>query len=579
MNKEENTQETLRNSGNRTSILHSMSTKVIAIVLFSILITISAMLAFTLPTIKKTMSETIENYMEDVCVITGTNIDSAITQGGVDITKPENLKPLAGHISINGVDSSYAYVVATDDAGTMLYHPTAEKIGQPVENSVVQDLLSEIHSGTIPENDVITYEFNGAEKYAAYYITQDASAILVITADHDDLFTSITTIIRTSGIFALLIFVLLGVITFFITSKMIKSLVDITAAINQFADLNLKENPVMKRISRRRDETGQIARAIVSLREHLVTVISQIQTQSLKLYEASNELDSNAALTSSTVGNVETAVSEIASGATSQAEETQKATDNIVDMGNMIQYTNSEVETLTSTANLMKQSSDEASSTLQELDSINKRAIESIDIIYEQTNTTNASAMKIQEATTLISSIADETNLLSLNASIEAARAGEAGRGFAVVASQIQKLAEQSNDSARQIEEIIHTLIMDSQKAVETMNEVREIMQQQNENVSKAGSVFTQVRNGISESLSGVSEIADKTAQLDDARSSVVDVVQSLTAIAEENAASTEETSAAVIEVGNIMQQISDNASELKMIASVLEENIESFQL
>lgn len=297
------------------------------------------------------------------------------------------------------------------------------------------------------------------------------------------------------------------------------------------------------------------------------------------MYEASNELDSNASLTSSTVSNVETAVSEIASGATSQAEETQKATDNIVDMGNMIQYTNTEVENLTSTANLMKQSSDEASSTLQELDSINKRAIASIDIIYEQTNTTNASAMKIQEATTLISSIAEETNLLSLNASIEAARAGEAGRGFAVVASQIQKLAEQSNDSARQIEEIIHTLIMDSQKAVETMNEVREIMQRQNENVSKTGTVFTQVREGISESLSGVSEIADKTAQLDEARSSVVDVVQSLTAIAEENAASTEETSASVIEVGNIMQQISDNARELKMIASVLEENMESFQL
>ena len=579
MKQEENTQKYGQNAGSHTGILHSMRTKVIAIVLISNLITISALLAFTLPTMQDTMSRTLENYMEDVCEITGANIDTAITQGGVDITEPENLKPLTEHISINGVESSYAYVVATDETGTMLYHPTAGKIGQPVENNVVQNLLSEIHSGKIPDNDVITYQFNGAEKYAAYYITQDASAILVITTDHDELFTSITTIVRTSGIFGLVIFILLGIVTFLITSRIIRSLVDITAAINQFADLNLKENPVMTRISRRRDETGQIARAVVSLREHLVTVISQIQAQSLRLYEAANELDGNAALTSSTVENVETAVSEIASGATSQAEETQKATDNIVDMGNMIQYTNSEVENLTSTANLMKQSSDEASSTLQELDSINKRAIASIDIIYEQTNTTNASAMKIQEATTLISSIAEETNLLSLNASIEAARAGEAGRGFAVVASQIQKLAEQSNDSARQIEEIIHTLIMDSQKAVETMNEVREIMQRQNENVAKTGTVFTQVRDGISESLSGVSEIADRTARLDEARSSVVDVVQSLTAIAEENAASTEETSASVIEVGNIMQQISDNARELKMIASVLEENSESFRL
>lgn len=237
MNKEENTLKDVRNSGKHTSILHSMRTRIIAIVLISILITISALLIFTLPVIEDTMSELIENYMEDVCEITGANIDSAITQGGVDITEPENLRPLTEHISINGIDSSYAYVVATDDTGTMLYHPTTEKIGQPVENSVVQNLLSEIHSGTIPQNDVITYDFNGIKKYAAYYITQDTSAILVITADHDELFTSITTIIRTSGIFGLLIFVLLGITTFFITSRIIRSLVEITSAINQFADL------------------------------------------------------------------------------------------------------------------------------------------------------------------------------------------------------------------------------------------------------------------------------------------------------------------------------------------------------
>ena len=126
-------------------------------------------------------------------------------------------------------------------------------------------------------------------------------------------------------------------------------------------------------------------------------------------------------------------------------------------MGNMIEHTNSQVENLTSTANLMRESSEEAAATLKELDNINQQAIASIDVIYEQTNITNISALKIKEATTLISSIAEETNLLSLNASIEAARAGEAGRGFAVVASQIQKLADQSNESANQIDPVSYT--------------------------------------------------------------------------------------------------------------------------
>jgi methyl-accepting chemotaxis protein len=297
------------------------------------------------------------------------------------------------------------------------------------------------------------------------------------------------------------------------------------------------------------------------------------------LYNASTELDTNASHTTSTVGNVETAVNEIATGATNQASETQKATDDIVNMGNMIEHTNSQVESLTSTANLMRESSEEAAATLKELDNINQQAIASIDVIYEQTNTTNISAMKIKEATTLISSIAEETNLLSLNASIEAARAGEAGRGFAVVASQIQKLADQSNESANQIDQIIHALIEDSEKAVKTMDEVKTIMNLQSENVHKTGQVFEQVRDGISSSISGVGEIATRTTQLDKARGDVVDVVQNLTAIAQQNAASTEETSASVMEVSNVMQEIMENANRLKEIASVLEENMNSFTL
>ena len=108
--------------------------------------------------------------------------------------------------------------------------------------------------------------------------------------------------------------------------------------------------------------------------------------------------------------------------------------------------------------------------TLVELDSINLQTKDAIAMISEQTDDTNKSALEINEAISIISSIAEETNLLSLNASIEAARAGEQGKGFAVVAAQIQKLAEQSNDATDKISLIVKTLIDDSEKAVETMN-------------------------------------------------------------------------------------------------------------
>ena len=225
----------------------------------------------------------------------------------------------------------------------------------------------------------------------------------------------------------------------------------------------------------------------------------------------------------------------------------------------------------------MRTSSGDAQNTLHTLVEVNKSAIESIEVIAEQTRTTNSSAQKIREATSLITAIAEETNLLSLNASIEAARAGEQGRGFAVVAGQIQKLAEQSNESAKKIDDIVAELIKDSEMAVATMDQVEEVMNKQNENMAMTDSKFTEVADGISASIDSIRIIRDKSDNLDKARVEVVDIVQNLTAIAEENAASTEETSASVTQVASIVENISGKAQELKNIADELDESMSRF--
>ncbi len=574
--KEKNMQKKRSGKSAKTGFFSSIKSKIVMLLTSSIFLGIVLSIALTIPSVGNNTLTLTKNYMYDMTSAYGRVLDQNINIS-VMYLYADRLETLLGGIGIKGMDSSYFYVTATD--GTILYHPDQSKIGTAVESSVIQNVVNQLADGKTPDPAVKQYKYHGTDKYASYYVAGDGKAILVLTADREEVMASVNKAFYTAIGAGAFIIILLGIIGYIITARLTRPILQVTTLINRLADMDFREDTKTAKISKRSDECGTMAKALLTLRESLIQVVIDIKNQSALLYETSAQLTGRANTTSGTVQNVEQAVSEIASGATNQAQETQKATEDIVLMGTMVEDTNSQVSALHNAADAIKDSSDTANSTLQELDIINKKAIDSINVIYEQTHTTNESALKIKEATTLIASIADETNLLSLNASIEAARAGEAGRGFAVVASQIQKLAEQSNDSARQIDEVIYALLEDSEKAVKTMDEVKAIMEQQSENVSKAGVVFSQVETGIADSINGIAQIADRTNRLNSTRGDIVDVVQNLTAIAEENAASTQETSAAVNEVANVMQEISDHAVELQDIASTLEKNISIFKI
>lgn len=551
----------------RTQILLMVAIGIIATVILSYLTVEDMMDLHFMPTI--------DNYLLDSTKSYGAFVSEMMEEKGEAALEEEHMLHILSEVRIDNQAGSYLYLVNLE--GTMLYHPDQGKIGQPVENAVVKQILKDVAGGAEPEPSVYEYDYHGSVKYASIYVDTENGFILVISADKGEVTKKVDDILERTvmgGIFAFVVCMIGAVVLAHIITKPIKQMAAIATT---FANLDLRKNEKQDKMDARKDEVGMMSKAISYLRLKFDEVITEIKMQSEKLYDASNVLNQNAEQTAGTIEQVEKAVQEIAEGATSQASETQRATENVIRMGNMIEETGEQVEKLFENANLMKKSGDEASETLEELGQINQRAKESINIIYEQTNTTNISAMKIREATNLITSIAEETNLLSLNASIEAARAGEQGRGFAVVASQIQKLAEQSNESARQIEEIINALIADSTKAVETMDEVKNIMEEQSTNVMKTGEKFVQVKEGIDTSISGVNMIADRTKLLDEARVNVVDVVQNLTAIAEENAASTEETSASVTEVSGIIYQISQGVGDLQKIASELEEKMQEF--
>ncbi|MCR5233092.1 MAG: cache domain-containing protein [Lachnospiraceae bacterium] len=420
-------------------------------------------------------------------------------------------------------------------------------------------------------------------KYYAYYTPlyqPDGSICGMVFAgkNREAVQSEVISVVRIIVITAVIVCIISIILSYLIANGIVSAIQKGIAVVGEVSKGNLAVH-VDEKAASRSDEIGDLCKYVEELRLQLANIIGKLKTESGNLFSSSNRLYTTSQSANDAVGQVERAVHEIADGATSQADETQKATENVILMGNMVEETGAQVEQLRKNAVEMQKSSDQASAILAELASVNRETVEAIDVISQQTNTTNESALKIRDATNLITEIADETNLLSLNASIEAARAGEQGRGFAVVASQISKLAEQSNESARKIEEIITSLISDSTKSVETMNHVHDIMTRQNENVQRTNEAFQIVKDGIDRSMEGVQYIADTTQKLDEARVNVVDIVQNLTAIAEENAAGTEETSASATEFGNMIGNIENETEGLKNAANVIEESVGVFQL
>lgn len=565
---------------NRVSFFHSIKIKILMLVFGTVLSSVVICIATAVPLARGSLTDITENYMEDMVYITGESLQRGVATQGVEaVMTPQVLERYLSGVKVRGMNSSYAYLVSPE--GMMIYHPTADKIGKPVENDAVNQLLGEIGRGSRPETDVIIYNFNGVTKYASFYIDPDVNFILVLTTDEKEILRAVRTLTVNSCIGGVIVLLLCNIIGFIVALKLVKPIERTTREASRLADLDFTAMESGKSLltRNRKDETGVMNRAISTLQQELAHVTTDINEQCEKLHGSAGSMAQSVDETLNTVEQVEKAVNEIAQGATSQAQETQTATEQVIVMGGMIEETGVKVEELRENARKMRGASEQAMEILDALGEVNQQTKDAIAVIAKQTDVTNESAMKIKMAVDIITDIAEETNLLSLNASIEAARAGEQGRGFAVVAGQIQRLAEQSNESAQQITAIIELLIQETQRSVQTMADVKAVIEKQDENVNLTERAFEDVQEGITQSIESIKTIAQRTEELDQARVKVVDVVQNLTAIAQENAASAEETSASTTEMSAIMESIDSNARSLNEVADRLHDTIAQFKI
>lgn len=353
-------------------------------------------------------------------------------------------------------------------------------------------------------------------------------------------------------------------------------------SINGFKDTLLKiadGHMTVKAKTGTGDEFDVFGHSLNDMTDKLTGTVTSVNMVAGQLKDSGADLKEMAENTSQISSQMDVSINEIASGAASQADDVEESTAQIQNLGNLMDHMVSSVTELDHTSVDMKNASVEAVTILERLSDSNGKMTDEIGKIAQQIYATNDSVQKIKEAVSLISSIADQTNLLSLNASIEAARAGEAGRGFAVVATEISQLADQSNQSAATIDEVINQLATDFQNTMDVMKEVEAATADQNQKLSDTQEQFEIVSQGISQSRNETAGMKKAIEECNNVRLNVSQIMMNLSAISQENVAATGETAGAMEHLNSTMQSLLEESDKLLEISNRLEKDLSFFKL
>ena len=462
---------------------------------------------------------------------------------------------------------------------TRMVTSAIDKDGKRVTGTAIPDSVYDkvMQDGKYFSDNV---DIEGTEYYGYYEALKNADgssqAIIFTGMPSSDVKAIYKKRLVNTTVFMIIITLMACALLAVVITFIVKAITKVIGHLDEVADGKL-DFKISEKLLQRSDEIGNIARSVHTLIGGLASIVVNIHHSTGELAEFKDDFQKKFETINNSISNVNVAVDEIANGATSQADETQKVSSQINDMGDAITKTSQNVDSLTQSTEQMKEHNEQLDTTIQELMAISDRNKESLAAVYNQTNETNQSVMHIGNAVDMITDIAGQTNLLSLNASIEAAREG--AYGFAVVADQIRQLADQSANTAKEIGEIVAELIENSNTSVETMGVVRQEMTGQYEKLNTTKDIFEHLNEEVNNVVTAIESISTEVESLDRLKGEVLGSAESLAAIAQENAASTEETSASMVELGEIVNDCNTKTKQLVDIADSMEENVHKFHV
>lgn len=550
----------------------TFAAKIIVMVILAVVVSNVICMVFILESSKKQITDSVKHTMVDVVNTTSKIMENEISNSGVDDLDYDGYANNLLDVKLEGMDSAYMYVVQND--GTMLYHPTKEKVGQPVENAVIKGVVQQLQDGKKPGTTVVKYDFNGTTKYSAYTILNNEN-ILVLTADESEALAGITTVTGLAvGISAIVVLIAI-IISFIMGRRLMRPLVKVSTIIEDVANGNIEAD--FSVVKESNDEIGLIIEKMKELTQSLGSIVGKIRNSSDTMSSNSYELNDTSSQTLAANNEISKAVEDVAEGSTGMAASISKINENLLEMSNETKDINASVDEIKNQTVAVQDSSKIMNDKIKSMQDSSHKMDEGISAISKRIETVNTTVDKVSNIVSVIEEISSETNLLSLNASIEAARAGDAGKGFAVVAQEIRVLSDNTNTELENIKQIISSLVEECRYCVQASGTIVEDNAKQKEEIKAVLDEFGSLDEQIQKTAEKADEIEELVTAMIELNDDITKSSNSLTDVSAANAAATEEMNANIEELNAMMHGVSEMAEHMNNESDGLKEALSFF--